>query len=219
MTGSTINGNTADAGGGIYNSFGIVTATNATVSGNTATHFGGGIATFAPAILTYMTVANNTTGIYASVPGSPITVASSLFSNIGANCTAANTIASGDNNLSSDGSCGTFTQPHDRTYRDPHIGVLANNGGPTLTHALLSGSPAIDAGGTSANGCPATDQRGFPRPQGAACDIGAFEFLAPPPPAPRPSNGPPAESPVPPMPGPRIGPSMDGSPLPLPSGR
>ncbi len=41
--------------------------------------------------------------------------------------------------------------------------------------ALLLGSPAIDHGGTAADGCPATDQRGVIRPQGAACDIGAFE--------------------------------------------
>jgi hypothetical protein len=51
-------------------------------------------------------------------------------------------------------------------------GQLAENGGPTRTHALLEGSPAIDAG--LAEICPATDQRGFGR-QGP-CDIGAFEF-------------------------------------------
>jgi len=50
---------------------------------------------------------------------------------------------------------------------------LANNGGPTFTHALEAGSPAIDA----ANGavCPAADQRGVARPQGAGCDIGSVE--------------------------------------------
>ena len=55
----------------------------------------------------------------------------------------------------------------------PLIGELQNNGGPTETHALLLGSPAIDAG---QNGRTATDQRGVVRPQGAASDIGAFEF-------------------------------------------
>jgi len=51
---------------------------------------------------------------------------------------------------------------------------LAANGGPTQTHALLAGSPAIDAGSPD---CPPPffDQRGIVRPQGAACDIGAFE--------------------------------------------
>jgi hypothetical protein len=54
------------------------------------------------------------------------------------------------------------------------LGPLADNGGPTQTHALLPGSPAIDAGDNTA--CPATDQRGVTRPLGAACDIGAYEF-------------------------------------------
>ena len=56
---------------------------------------------------------------------------------------------------------------------NPRLGPLQNNGGPTPTHALLPGSLAIEAG-TNA-GCPATDQRGVSRPQGVACDIGAFE--------------------------------------------
>jgi hypothetical protein len=60
------------------------------------------------------------------------------------------------------------------TFADPELGPLTNNGGPTMTMALLPGSPAIDAG-TSA-GAPATDQRGVPRPQGRGVDIGAFEY-------------------------------------------
>lgn len=66
------------------------------------------------------------------------------------------------------GSVGPYTGPI-----DPLLGPLANNGGPTTTHALLAGSPAIDAG--TSEGCPATDQRGVARPQGSACDIGSFE--------------------------------------------
>jgi hypothetical protein len=60
---------------------------------------------------------------------------------------------------------------------DPKLGPLQSNGGLTETMALTAGSPAIDAGGNGA--CPATDQRGVARPEGAACDIGAYE-LAPP---------------------------------------
>jgi hypothetical protein len=60
------------------------------------------------------------------------------------------------------------------TNSDPTLGPLTNNGGPTLTMALLPGSPAIDAGDTSA--APFIDQRGFPRPAGSAADIGAFEY-------------------------------------------
>jgi hypothetical protein len=57
---------------------------------------------------------------------------------------------------------------------DPKLGPLADNGGPTLTMALLPGSPAIDAGDTAT--APPTDQRGIPRPFSLAADIGAFEL-------------------------------------------
>jgi hypothetical protein len=60
---------------------------------------------------------------------------------------------------------------------DPRLGPLSDNGGPTLTHALLLGSPAIDAADPSDS--TLTDQRGVARPQGAASDIGAFEFTSP----------------------------------------
>jgi Ca2+-binding RTX toxin-like protein len=69
--------------------------------------------------------------------------------------------------------------PADRTSADPLLGGLSDNGGPTDTQALLAGSAAIDA----ASGCPppSADQRGLPRPQGAACDAGAFEVQTVPP--------------------------------------
>jgi hypothetical protein len=64
------------------------------------------------------------------------------------------------------------------------IGPLQDNGGPTLTHALLAGSEAIDSthdnlGCVDETGAPQeADQRGAPRPTGARCDVGAFEFGA-----------------------------------------
>jgi uncharacterized repeat protein (TIGR01451 family)/CSLREA domain-containing protein len=71
--------------------------------------------------------------------------------------------------------------PSDQVNTDPRLDLLASNDGPaddppdgpTKTHALLPGSPAIDAG---SDNCPATDQRGVTRPQGGTCDIGAFEL-------------------------------------------
>jgi hypothetical protein len=57
---------------------------------------------------------------------------------------------------------------------DPKLSQLADNGGPTLTMALLPGSPAINAGDPADT--PSTDQRGVPRPQGAGVDIGAYEY-------------------------------------------
>ena len=78
-------------------------------------------------------------------------------------------------NLSSDGSC-AFTNGGSLNNTDPRLGPLANNGGPTLTMALLPGSPAIDAGDNVS--APSSDQRGISRPVGAFADIGAYEFTA-----------------------------------------
>jgi hypothetical protein len=82
-------------------------------------------------------------------------------------------IGDAGHNLSSDASC-TFTDVGSLNSTDAGLGLLADNGGLTLTMALLPGSLAIDAGDTAL--APATDQRGFPRPAGLASDIGAFEY-------------------------------------------
>jgi len=91
----------------------------------------------------------------------------------GANCTFS--INSLGYNLTDDTSCG-FTEPGDLVVADAMLGPLQDNGGPTETHDLLPGSPAIDAGSMD---CPPpdTDQRGVARPQGMDCDIGAVEYL------------------------------------------
>jgi hypothetical protein len=81
----------------------------------------------------------------------------------------------GGHNIGSDGSA-NFISPSSRGNLDPLLAAPADNGGFTPTCALLPMSPAIDSGDDSV--CPATDQRGVPRPQGVHCDIGAFE-LAP----------------------------------------
>ena len=76
------------------------------------------------------------------------------------------------NNVIRDGSCGALAAS-DVVVSDALLGPLADNGGPTMTHALLAGSPAIDAGDPAT--APATDQRGVVRPQGTAPDAGAYE--------------------------------------------
>ena len=78
-------------------------------------------------------------------------------------------------NLDGDGSCLPIPATGDQTSATPGLGPLADNGGPTMTHALLAGSPALDAWTAGCPG-PDTDQRGAVRPQGTACDIGAYEF-------------------------------------------
>ncbi|MGI8551463.1 MAG: choice-of-anchor Q domain-containing protein, partial [Dehalococcoidia bacterium] len=78
-------------------------------------------------------------------------------------------------NLSSDASCG-FSAPGDKPSVDPLLGPLQDNGGAAQTQAIPSTSPAKDAVAAAACPPPATDERGLSRPQGAACDIGAFEL-------------------------------------------
>ncbi|HEX6289555.1 MAG TPA: family 16 glycosylhydrolase [Herpetosiphonaceae bacterium] len=187
---STIAANTSTNVGGGLRSLGDVAILNSTISGNISTGWHGGALfhTDGAMRIAYSTIANNsapagTTGgmfVGTFTEGSPsLTLASTIVGgNSGAQCFAgrfgagAVTLISGGHNLSSDASC-ALTGTGDRAGVDPQLGALADNGGPTLTHALLSGSPALDAADPAA--CPPTDQRGTPRPQGAACDIGAFE--------------------------------------------
>ena len=183
ITGSTISGNTsAGPGGGIANnSGGAMTVTNSTVSNNTSTNASGGGGVYRNSIgavsLTNVTVVGNSApqggGLRNNRGDSPITLLRSIVANSvsGGNCSGV--ISSLGNNLSSDATC-NLVAAGDLPNTNPQVAPLAANGGPTQTHALLAGSPAINAGGA---GCPppATDQRGVTRPQGAACEIGSFE--------------------------------------------
>jgi hypothetical protein len=172
---STINGNTVtDIGGGIYNrAAGVVALTSSTLSGNTATPgAGGGFDSFGgTGILTNVTVAGNTSVGFGNNDGISTDGNMTLHGTLVADG-CGGSITSSDYNLDIGVSC-KFTGPHDQKGINPQIGPLANNGGPTFTHALAQGSPAVDTGGAS---CPPTDQRGIARPQGAACDIGAYEL-------------------------------------------
>jgi beta-glucanase (GH16 family) len=82
------------------------------------------------------------------------------------------TLSSGGHNVVTDATCNSV--PSDQIVGDVGVAALAANGGPTATHALLPGSPAVD--NADAARCPATDQRGMARPEGAGCDVGAFEL-------------------------------------------
>jgi CSLREA domain-containing protein len=164
----TISGNTAtDGGGGIFNNPPIGTANavriiNATITANTGSG-GGGISTFDPGVITLRNalVAGNSS---ASAPDLSGMVNSEGYNLIG----------------SIDGATIAGDTTGNLVGQPANLGPLADNGGPTLTHGLLPGSAAIDAGDpagcTDAGGSPlTTDQRGAPRPQGPACDVGAFE--------------------------------------------
>jgi parallel beta-helix repeat protein len=173
LTNTTLDDNRATNGfgGGIYNfNNGTMTLSNTTLSGNRAFRDGGGIDNAGAMTLIYSTLAGNSRVDNAS------TGTMTLLGTIVADgCTGS--IADSGYNLSSDSSC-NLTQPTDITNTNPLLDQLDYYGGPTQTRALQAGSPAIDKGGTAANGCPATDQRGITRPQGPACDIGAYEWQA-----------------------------------------
>ena len=176
----TINGNTAGGdGGGVCNSGAgaVMSLVNATVSGNTAAGSGGGIWTNRAATATNATIAFNVSaagaGVFGQGGGGSVTFNNSLLYNpSGGNANKA--MASLGNNIDSDGTAG-LTGPGDLASVNPLLDpTLRNNGGLTPTHALLAGSPAINAG--TATGAPATDQRNIARL--GATDIGAFECAA-----------------------------------------
>ncbi|MCB1767197.1 MAG: DUF642 domain-containing protein [Candidatus Competibacteraceae bacterium] len=165
ITNSTLSGNVAhNSGGGIYVHLSYVTVTNSTLTANLATQQGGGIYSYAGLTLHNSIVAGNTALNGPEVYGDSSTESTSnLF---------------GENGVS--GVQG-LTPSATEVIAGPLssvIGPLADNGGPTQTHALVAGSPALDAGnnGLIPSGVT-TDQRGdgFPRIVGGTVDIGAVE--------------------------------------------
>lgn len=187
ITATTLSGNTAEEdGGGLYiGDRATATCTLCTVSGNTAPG-GAGIMEVGAS---RTEIAHST--IYGNVggTGSQLLTGSSRilrvgYSLVGRPAGGAGTACDGElaslgYNLDPDGSCG-FDRDGDRVEADAGVLPLADNGGPTWTHALAARSPAIDRG--HPNRCLAADQRGAPRPVDgdgdgqAACDVGAFEF-------------------------------------------
>jgi CSLREA domain-containing protein len=205
---STVSGNctemTCSAGGGVlqlgYYSYptvaGWMSVANSTVSGNGHQYLGSGggarlnvgYLSITSSTITNNSVAvgfpDNAAGVVVPPADTPpraflTTLHSTIIaSNSGADCNRDFGVT-GYHNLSSDTSCG-FTGAGDLQSTNPLLGALQDNGGPTLTHALSSGSPAINGG--QAAECPDTDQRLAPR--GASCDIGSYERNATPPPLP-----------------------------------
>ncbi|MFZ5809604.1 MAG: choice-of-anchor Q domain-containing protein [Chloroflexota bacterium] len=181
MTNTTLYNNQASTGngGGIYHVFHLA-LTNVTLSANSAASgSGGGVyaLSYYDATLINVTLMGNSAASGSGVfrnnsQGGKLQLKNTILRNAlsGGNC--GGSITSLGHNIDSGNTCG-FTQSGDQINTNPLVGALANNGGTTQTHALLPGSPAINAGDN--NGCPAVDQRGYPRLGG--CDIGAFEFL------------------------------------------
>jgi hypothetical protein len=202
---STLSGNSNGFGGAIdnygENGSAAVTINNSTFSGNSATNRGGAIVSLAnpggsarvtinnstfsgnPATDASLSNLNNTADINAAtidITGTILNAdAGANFTNIGG------LITSHGYNISSDNGGGFLTASGDQVGIDPKLGPLQDNGGPTFTHELLSGSPAINAGDPNFNPAIFTpamvyDQRaaGFDRVVNGRIDVGAFELEA-----------------------------------------
>ncbi len=179
----TISGNIASGpgvvGGGIWNdgNFGIATLviTLSTFSGNSAPQSGGGIYNGGASGTAAISMddctfngnsASNGSSIFNlgnSSGTATVSIADTILKTVAVGANIANnlgTVTSVGYNLASDNGDGFLINATDKINTDPMLGPLANNGGPTFTHALLPGSPAIDKG--KSFGLP-TDQRGFPR--------------------------------------------------------
>jgi CSLREA domain-containing protein len=195
---STVSWNsTGDEGGGIW-SDGDVELLNSTVSHNQAEGEGGGVLVDGNVRLEFTTVSQNASGTEGGgvwTQGGAEFYASIVAGNTAGDCHHNDTgVTSFGSNIDSDGTC-DFDQLTDQPSTNPMLADLGGNGGPTQTHALMSGSPAIDAVqpripvdvlGTQGvgTGCEVSvDQRGVARPQDgnddatAACDIGSFELV------------------------------------------
>ncbi len=177
VTDSTVSGNDAQSdGGGIFND-GEATLTNTTISGNMSAAAGGGVHTSSLLRLINVTVTKNDaqtgSGISNENEGLVELVNTILAGNVGSDCEG-NITSQGHNLVGSSPDCGLSAAEGDLLDSDPELRLLEDNGGPAETHAVLSDSPAFDAGDDGS--APATDQRGVVRPWGEASDIGAFEF-------------------------------------------
>jgi hypothetical protein len=207
ISGSTVNGNTSNAGatGSAGDGGGIdvsvpSTLTNSTVSGNNAGRNGGGVyasgVSTAIVTITSSTIVNNTAtadggGLVRASTTNPVNLRSTIVANNTDDGTAPNifgTVNSQGYNLFEIITGATITGDTSTNIvgQDPKLGPLQDNGGLTLTHALLAGSPAVDKGGTTDL---IIDQRGSIRTfdnaalpnaaGGNGTDIGAFEVELP----------------------------------------
>ena len=180
----TLSGNSSLAGGGLLHNDGLITINNSTISGNTATEHGGGIESHANLSLTFVTIAGNSApkGAGISKALGKLTLHNVILDNSdeGGNCwgfpDAVPLTSKGFNLASDDGDYCYLNQASDLKNVDPQLSALGDWGGFTQTMLPAATSPAVDSGQCDPD--IQSDQRGLPRLQGAACDIGAVEVEA-----------------------------------------
>ncbi|MBA3483532.1 MAG: hypothetical protein H0T51_17130, partial [Pirellulales bacterium] len=200
ISNSTFSGNSANRGGGIFFYRSNSTVSNSTISGNTANDRGGGIENFGDiAVIRHSTITGNTapatkgSGVASYAYSTRTEVESSIIAGntnsdvdfIGGISATNNFQSNGFNLIGMGNATGEFVEPGDQSgVANPQLGALADNGGATLTHALLAGSSAIDSGNPAMAFDPAEfDQRGNPFVRvfdsdgdaTARIDIGAYE--------------------------------------------
>ncbi len=160
---STISGNSAtNYGGGLENVIGLTQISNSTITRNTAAAEGYGSGVYSHAS------SNTRTEVYDSI------IANNVSTDLDQVSGASSYLSNGHNLVGYGTGSSAFTAAGDtRFVTNVKLGPLANNGGGTYTHALLLGSPAIDAGATAS---VSNDQRGLLRQSGSAVDIGAYEL-------------------------------------------
>jgi predicted outer membrane repeat protein len=188
LTNVTLSGNSAkNDGGGLSTKRDVISQTltlnNVTITNNTADSDndgagnGGGIYELVNPVLVQNSIIAGNFDTPDNAGGGTISPdCSGTFSSQGHNLIGSNDGCNDFVDGVNDDIVGAGTSPI-----DPLLGPLANNGGSTQTHALLPGSPALNAGnpltpGSGGFACAANDQRGVTRPQSSACDVGAFEF-------------------------------------------
>lgn len=186
LVASTVSSNSAISGGGIYLLTSSASIHNSTISNNIGTVGFGVFATDSDLALINVSLTENIgSSHFTDVPAlyfnsGTLTLFNSILANTrgGFDCSIlvsdGSTVFADDSNIiENNANCGTSA-----LSIDPKLGPLADNGGPTKTHALYEGSPAIDAGNDAKCaelGVDNFDQRGEPRPVDAHCDIGAYE--------------------------------------------
>lgn len=185
---STVSGNVSRDYGGALSNIGPARIINSTLSGNSAGIGGGAICNYTNSLtLINSTIIGNTAPTLAAGLDNYTATATLrntiIAGNFGEDCTNLGTnpvITAGADNIIQDGTC-----PTDALAVDPLVGPLGDNGGPTETHALLAGSPAIDAGDQNACSNFTFDQTGMDRTMdgdgngSSICDIGAYELADP----------------------------------------